>query len=435
MPTHVSYDFSATQCTDQQLHLSLNNCIPLTDFYKKVLQEKVYDTPESFLYAPFDTGVVEGVERIAQRCASMQPRYCVVIGIGGSSLGAQAVYEALPQSTGIPLLFADTIDTAYVRMLYELVDAALKKGENVILAVVSKSGTTLETLVNFQIFLALLKKYKQGAYHQYCVIITDENSWLYQLGMAEKMPIVPIAKQIGGRFSVLTAAGLFPLLLSGIDTQSFLKGAQDATKQDLQKKTPLAALAASTIWYHYQQGIRINDLFIFCVSLESMGKWCRQLMGESIGKSYTTDNVYLPQGITSTVSIGTVDLHAVAQLYLAGPKDRLTTFITVQQQPGQHLVLSDDALFKDSLAYAPGRSLADFMHAIEKGVERAYAKYRLPFYTICIPELTTYTLGYFMQMQMMMTVYLGRLMRLNPFDQPAVEAYKEEARRLLKEMH
>jgi len=434
MPAKVTYDFNGTRCSQALLNDSLEKTAALSRSYTSILKNDTYDQPESFLHAPFDIDGIALVQSLARSCLNLKPRYLVLIGIGGSSLGARAVYDALkPQ--GIPVLFADTIDTAYLLEIYSLIESALGNNQSVILNVISKSGSTIETLVNFQLFLELLKKYHPTNYQRYCVVTSDDDSWLYRFGQSEKMQVLTIPKQVGGRFSIFTAAGLFPLGMAGVALPDLVKGAKEASTEVIENGSSIPLEAASTLFYHYQQGIRINDMFLFAVALESLGKWCRQLMGESIGKSYTDEGVYKPQGITPTVSMGTNDLHAVAQLYLAGPIDRVTTFVVVDKLSEKELILPKISGLEHSLAYAPGRSVSSFMHAIEGGVQRAYSKRELPFYAIKIPSLKADYLGYMMQMQMMIVVYLGRLMRLNPFDQPAVETYKQEARALLHETH
>ena len=196
----------------------------------------------------------------------------------------------------------------------------------------SKSGGTTETIANFEILLNILKKYKKK-YEKYVVVTTDKDSKLWNLSLKKGFDTLEIPKKVGGRFSVLSSVGLFPLGIIGVDIYQLLKGAKLMKNSCLNKniiKNP-AALSASLIYLHRLNDIKIHDLFIFNYDLESLGKWYRQLMGESIGKEYDKNMIRVFEGITPTVSIGSTDLHSMAQLYLGGPYDKFTTFVRIEK--------------------------------------------------------------------------------------------------------
>ena len=187
-------------------------------------------------------------------------------------------------------------------------------------------------------------------------------------------------------------------------------------------------ISAALLYAAYQKKIPIADLFIFSVDLLGLGNWYRQLMGESIGKCPVRNGVPTPVGITPTVSMGSNDLHSVTQLYLAGPKDRFTTFVRIAQW--QHEL--DIPRTKNNLApHLAGKSLATLFDAIVQGTMRAFAKAERPFAVYTLENKSARTIGYFMQMNMIQMMYLGALLEVNPFDQPQVELYKKETRRIL----
>ena len=171
----------------------------------------------------------------------------------------------------------------------------------------------------------------------------------------------------------------------------------------------------------------IHDTFLFSLDLESLGKWYRQLMGESIGKEYDQQGNRVFIGITPTVSLGTIDLHSVAQLYLGGPKDKYTTFVTIENE-------SEIITIPGTAVLMPGKNIKAVMDAFVEGTQRAYFNNGRPFSTITLPYKNAYYLGQYMQFKMVEMMYLGYLLQVNPFDQPNVELYKHEVAILLNHL-
>ncbi|MCK5632807.1 hypothetical protein KAH94_03595 [bacterium] len=362
----------------------------------------------------------------------------VVIGIGGSSLGAVAVHESIngvlynELSSEMKIYFVDTIDTDYVRTVLLLVEREFKNGGGVLLNVVTKSGTTTETIVNFEIFLELLKKYKQKSYADHIVITSDRDSKLWNYAQNEKIETLEIPKNVGGRFSVFSPVGLFPLGLVGVDIDQLCSGAlsvvDSCTEKDLKKN--YAAESAAFVYAQYKKGFSIHDTFIFSRDMRAVGDWYRQLVGESLGKKVDRSGNVVNVGITPTVSVGTNDLHSVVQLYLGGPRDKLTTFITLKDDQDELRVPQFDE-FDSLVANIQGKTVASIRAAVVRGVQRAYHADERPFVTIEIPEKSAFCLGQLLQMKMIEVMYLGYLLGVNPFDQPQVELYKKETREIL----
>jgi glucose-6-phosphate isomerase len=183
-----------------------------------------------------------------------------------------------------------------------------------------------------------------------------------------------------------------------------------------------AAKSAAHLFHHNEQGITIHDTFLFAPDLESVGKWYRQLTAESLGKD--------GQGITPTVSIGSTDLHSMVQLYLGGPNDKVTTFVTVDNPRHKLHVPELDMGFEDR-AQAEGYTYNELLDAIYHGTATAYEHRNRPYLHVELPDTGAHTIGQFLQFKMMEIIYYGRLLGVNAFNQPNVEEYKEETRKLL----
>ncbi len=334
----------------------------------------------------------------------------VVVGIGGSNLGTLAVYQALRPKK--KMYFAETLDARRLdRILGALEHPAT-------FFIVSKSGTTTETAANAAVLLSKREKGDQ------VIAVTDQGSALWQWAQAHAFDTLAVPKNVGGRYSVFTAVGLAPLALAGVRIDKLLKGARDITARCLSYEIAQnpAAQSALAIWNHWKSGKTIHDTFLFEPDLEGLGKWYRQLTGESVGK--------MGKGITPTVSIGTTDLHSVAQLYFDGPKDKFTTFISAADHGKDFIVKSKEGI--DQLVpHVSGKRFSDILGAILAAVKSTYQKQNLPFASIELPEISEEAIGALLQMKMMEMMYLGKLMGVNPFDNPGVEAYKEETRSLL----
>ena len=165
--------------------------------------------------------------------------------------------------------------------------------------------------------------------------------------------------------------------------------------------------------------------------MESVGKWYRQLTGESIGKRENLDGEEAHEGITPIVSIGSTDLHSMAQLFYGGPHDKLTTLVYAKQSPAE-VKVPQDLVFPGLVDDITGKSYKEIMQAIYGGVKKAYEKNGLPYMEILFPEISEYTVGQFLQFKMCEMMYLAQLLNVNAFNQPAVEDYKSETRELLK---
>lgn len=395
----------------------------------KSLDLSAYCDSESFMHLPFDSDYQNRILKCVNEKQQLKPRALFVIGIGGSNLGTIAVHEALHGSMyndmDSPLLFycADTLDPDKNHYLLDKMKSLLKNGYEVLLTIITKSGTTTETTVNGSLFIDCLQHFRPDTYQKYLVIITDKGSVLEDYADKVGASVLFIPQKVGGRYSVFTAVGLFPLAFLGIDIQELCRGAADMKESCLVLDDENYALQ-SALWLFdkYERGVRVHDTFIFDAAYESMGKWYRQLMAESLGKKENDTGDFVEAGILPTVSMGTVDLHSMAQLYLGGPRMSCTTFLAVKSR-------FDQKVPSGFITSAGGSSTRDLQSYILQGVQAAYAHENRPFVSLEI-EKTAYDCGQFLQFKMMEIMYLASLIQVNAFDQPQVELYKKEVRKL-----
>lgn len=387
---------------------------PFLEKLRRVAQNKNYSDPECSIRLPFDEAILENVEAIYAKTTHPKLKYIVVIGIGGSNLGAKALYDALwgYHDTAEPLrtpkiIWLDTSDEIYLDKVTALL-GKLSQPEEAVIIQISKSGSTSETAENGSRIWNMFGKDSTFTRKRW-VVITDKGSPLSAWAAEEDLYRLEIPKNVGGRFSVFAASGLLPLRYLTGNLQSLLEGArlgfESCTKSSDSNPAVMGAIA---LLYSKQQGKRIHDTFVFHPQLESLGKWYRQLLAESIGKEHDRAGRSVREGILPTVSVGSTDLHSMAQLYLGGPRQSFTTFLSAKAGTNP------------------------LMAAIREGTEHAYAKQVMPFFDVALDDISLRSLGEYMQWKMIETMCLGELLGVNTFDQPAVELYKAETRDILK---
>lgn len=424
-----SYDHSGSSKT--QLTSVAKRLLPYIRRVKTVAKTCDYQALESSVVLPSDEKLVRNVTRVVREKVTKGLKYIIVVGIGGSNLGAKAVYDALfgyfdtvtPQRL-LKILWVDTVDATFLTHLSTLLKSVKNRNE-VLVVIISKSGTTTETIVDAEIVLQKIALDR-------AVVITDEGSKLWDRAGKLGITRLSVPEKVGGRYSVFSAVGLFPLAAGGIDIKALLAGARRARELCLSEnllKNPAAASAAA-LFLANRNGKSIHDIFIFEPALESVGKWYRQLVGESLGKECNRVGKVVHAGITPTISIGSIDLHSVGQLYLGGPQDKITTFVSVEH--GQEIKIPKQQLFPELVEGIGGRSTRHIMSAILSGVKIAYRKRKLPFVDITLPDVSAESLGELLQFKMLEVMYLGHLLNVNAFDQPNVELYKQETRKILK---
>ena len=410
----------------------------LQQYKEQLTPEIVRSTQQPYAFCDvIHKSAVQSVTSAAAAKKALNPTLLFVIGIGGSTLGTQAIAQALlgscynDSTDNMRVYYLDTIDADYINTLLILAEQALSAAQSIIVNVISKSGNTTETIVNFELFLALLKKYHPHHYSDYIVVTTDKDSPLWHLAQQEQWRALEIPQELGGRYSVFSAVGLFPLAMLNIDVHSLLRGARYATTLCLQHDQANSA-AMSAAWHYAlcKEGYNISNLFLFSNALSSIGAWWRQLVAESLGKGTKKNGASNHDVMLPIVSMGPTDLHSIGQLYLADVTPIVTTFVSFEHN--QSLITID--LQQDSPALIHnirGKTTTTIMQSLLQGVKQAYTIKQLPYRSISIPEKNAYYMGHLLQQYMFEIVYIAYLFDINPFDQPAVELYKQETRKIL----
>jgi glucose-6-phosphate isomerase len=252
---------------------------------------------------------------------------------------------------------------------------------------------------------------------------------LWEQAGAKNIARLAIPKPVGGRFSVLSAVGLFPLATIGVDIVALCEGATSMRNESIAEGSH-AAISASLLAYFRAQGKTISDNFFFHPELESLGKWYRQLMGESVGKAQSLADETVHTGITPTISLGSTDLHSVGQLYLGGPRDKFTTFVYTEHTVD--ITVPAERVFPELIPAITQKSAKTILEAILEGVKIAYQKAELPYMELVMEQIDERSIGAFLQFKMIEMMYLGHLLNVNTFDQPSVEAYKIETKKILE---
>lgn len=417
----------------KELEKTLKKLVPEIKALNKAAKAG-YGDDRASINLPTDKKALSDVKRAIIEKQKLRPEYLIVAGIGGSNLGTIAVQEAVlgryynHLNPKTKILYVDTVDSDMMDSVIKIIEPVLKKGKNVILNGVSKSGGTTETIANFEILQNIIKKYKKD-HSRYVVVTTDKDSRFWNFAKEKGFAALEIPKKVGGRYSVFSPVGLFPLGMIGINLDRLVAGAADVREKCL-KKDNLAAISASLLYLNNKEARTISDMFLFSTDFESIGKWYRQLMGESIGKEYNKKKRKVNVGITPTVSIGSTDLHSMAQLYLGGPFDKYTTFVRVEKN-NSDIKIPNNKEYSRLVDKIQARPLKQLMEAILIGTQIAFRKNKRAYCEIVLRDKTEFSIGQLLQFKMIEIMFLGSLLDVNPFDQPNVESYKVETKRLL----
>ncbi len=356
----------------------------------------------------------------------------VVIGIGGSYLGARAAIEMLTHSfyntlskeqRKSPQIFfaGNNISSTYVTHLLQALE-----GKDWSINVISKSGTTTEPAIAFRIFREELeKKYGKEAARKRIYATTDKaRGALKQLATAEGYESFVIPDDVGGRYSVLTAVGLLPIATAGIDIEAMMQGARDAQNEynnpDL--GTNQAYQYAAVRNALYRKGKSVEILVNYEPGLHFVSEWWKQLYGESEGKDY--------KGIYPASVDFSTDLHSMGQFIQEGSRILFETVLQVGEVPEQISIQRDpDDL--DGLNFLAGQTLDFVNKKAFEGTLLAHTDGNVPNLIVNLPDMTPYTFGYMVYFFEIACGVSGYLLGVNPFDQPGVEAYKKNMFALL----
>ena len=361
---------------------------------------------------------------------SAKSKVFVVIGIGGSYLGARMVIEALQSefasmvrgSKPYVVYAGHTLGEDYYSQLLTLLDH-----EDYSVAVISKSGTTTEPAVAFRIIKAHLEnKYGKSEASQRIVAITDARKGaLHDIAVKEGYPMYVIPDNVGGRFSVLTPVGLVPIAMAGFDTDRLMQGARDMRKICIEKNTleenPALKYAAIRNVL-YRSGIKVEMLVSSLPNLRYLAEWWKQLYGESEGKEHKG---LLPHSLSITT-----DLHSMGQYVQDGERLMMETMIRVKE-PATHVLVPTDERNLDGINYLVNKSLTEINDCAMRGTIEAHLSGGVPVMEIGVERVDEYVLGQLIYFFEFACGVSGYTLGVNPFDQPGVEAYKKNMFRLL----
>lgn len=387
----------------------------------------------AYRHLPYDAQTSARVSELAAELKD-QCENLVVLGIGGSALGNTALQTALShymgnlddsQRAGPRLFVLDNIDPAQLVSFLAWADGRLDK---TIFNVISKGGDTAETLSQFMIVRRmLLEKFGFDGYKERVVATTDaKKGLLRRIADTDKLRSLEVPDGVGGRFSVLSAVGLFSAAMCGIDIDQLLAGTADmdakVSCEDFFKNP--AAINAAINYYFYTQGKKISVMMPYSFHLKDLADWYRQLWAESLGKAKDLKGNEVHIGPTPVKALGATDQHSQIQLYREGPNDKLFTFLAVDDF-GADLTIGPAPDCAPEIKYLAGKKLSTLLNNEKKATEYALLESKRPCLTVIFPEISAYTVGQFIYLYEVTTSFAGALFGINPYDQPAVALGKE----------
>ena len=385
-------------------------------------------------------GLLPGDPQIAKSVKALVKHFkpkcenLVVLGIGGSALGNIALQNALNPFTynldnnkrkGPRLFVFDNIDPAHFGSFMDFITPRLGK---TVFNVISKSGQTAETASQFMIVQKMLEtRFGKEKLKDRVVATTDlEKGTLRKIATDAGLHTLVVPDGVGGRFSVLSAVGLFSAAMTGINIDQLLAGAADmhtrVTNPDF-FKNPAAINAAIQIHY-YNRNKRISVMMPYSSALYSFADWYRQLWAESLGKKYFLDGGEAYVGPTPVKALGATDQHSQVQLYREGPNDKIFTLLEIQDF-GRKIRIPAPPKCARELNYLAKKDMGELLNAEKKATEFALCESNRPCVTVLFPKIDAYTVGQFIFLFEATTSFAGALLDVNTYDQPAVELGKQ----------
>lgn len=401
----------------------------LADFRKRVDSGEI-----GFPNLPDATDVAKSVQKFADSLRG-QVEAVLVLGIGGSALGAYAMDVAIrgphPVQVGVgkknpQLVVLDNVDPGFVAAALERLNP-----KKTAVCVIAKSGGTAETMSAFLATHAWLTKAvgaKKAA--QRIVAVTDAHKGdLLAIAKQEKYTTFYVPGNVGGRFSVLSPVGLVPAALTGLDIKQLLKGAADANALCWSQKLEENFALQSAMVHHAldtKKGKKIEVCFSYSSYLWGTCFWYRQLWAESLGKRVNRNGSVVHTGQTPVAALGATDQHSQVQLYMEGPHDKMITFWAVERPRKDVKIPRVKQLQKfDSCGYLSGKNLSQLFDAERRATEAALTEAKRPNCRWTLSHVDEYTLGGFFQMLEFQTAFAGELYGIDAFDQPGVELGKK----------
>ena len=387
-----------------------------------------------FFELPYDSDALAQAQELADQ---IEGRFenLVIIGMGGSALGARTLRDALlgslwnersnEERAGRPRMYIlDNVDPGAVLDVVEHLDL-----RRTLFNVVSKSGSTAETMALYLVLEGLLiEELGKENVGEHFVFTTDpENGALRSIAEAEGINSLPIPGNVGGRFSVLSPVGLFPAALAGVDAAALLGG---AARADEYCRTPVlgenaAGLMATLLHVaHSELGASIHVLMPYSERLRSFSFWFQQLWAESLGKAHDRSGNVVHTGPTPLPAVGVTDQHAQVQLFMEGPLDKVVIFVALTGTQ-RDMKIGGHRASVPSVAYLGDHTLGQLMDAERRATAEALRRNGRANMTFEIEYLDASTLGELFMLMSVATIYAGALYDVNPLDQQGVEMGKQ----------
>ncbi len=394
--------------------------------------ENIKKSSPGFMRLPYDNELVGEINKFVEEKKGKIDNF-VVLGIGGSALGNISLHKALnhpfynllskEERGGYPKIFVlDNVDPDTTEALLDILDPC-----TTIFNVITKSGSTAETIANFLYFLDKVKKRCKNYREHFVATTSKDKGALWEVAKKEGFETFTIPYDVGGRFSVLSAVGLLSARFSGIDIEELLKGAayaEEIIESPEFEKNPAFILAVIYYLLFEKKKKNISVLMPYSDRLYEISFWYRQLLAESIGKRYARDGREVFVGITPVSARGTTDQHSQVQLYVEGPFDKFITFMRVEEfskKAGLPNIYPDIEAF----SYFSGHSQEELINYEQLATEYALTKNKRPNLTISIDKVSPFNLGALYQIFEMQIAIMGELFNINAFDQPGVEEGKK----------
>lgn len=386
-----------------------------------------------FFALPEGSDAISAIESFAEGPGQIFSNV-VVLGIGGSALGMTAMRTALLDPFWnelddegrefFPRVYVlDNVDPATFGAFLKRID--LRK---TLFNVVSKSGGTAETMSQYLIIRDRLEAELGDGYRRHLLFTTDpEKGVLRQLAHDEEIATLPIPPTVGGRFSVLSAVGLLPAAMVGIDVRALLKGAAEMDRRcrvDDLMANPAALFAALQYLADTEKGAPIHVMMPYSDRLRDVADWFRQLWAESLGKQRTRGGEEVFVGPTPVKALGATDQHSQVQLYVEGPFDKTITFL-VEREGAEDVAIPNRYPELGELGYLGGHTLGELLRTEMLATEAALARRGRMNMTIELPRVDARSLGGLFMLLQIATVYGGGFYGVDPLDQPGVELGKQ----------
>jgi glucose-6-phosphate isomerase len=367
----------------------------------------------------------EELSRIQELASRKRGKFehIAVLGIGGSALGTVALFDALLPDwiENKKIIFFDNVDSkSFYRKL-----RGIPQLEKTLWVLVSKSGSTIETLTQAECVNAFFHEKGLEGFSKNCVVITEEKtSDLYDWAVKNNVETLPVPLNVGGRFSVLTAVGLFPAVFAGMDVDALLKGAEASLENKDIAKNMMKEYIASV-----ENKAQVAYFFSYCDDLKSFGLWTEQLWAESLGKKESTSGGVAPMVPAPMACRGSTDQHSVLQQMAHGQQKKVATFLRVGEAESVRSPIKK-AQFTTTQNII-GKSLGQLLRAEAMATEQALVEEDVQAFSIYTDKLNAQSLGFLFMTLELVVAGLGFALGVNPFDQPGVERGKVLARTIL----